>query len=205
MMLQPKGGEDTNEMFGKLLTGWQAVLDSNLDLCKPSNEPTSEPSSEPTSGPSTRCETAPERGRERRKLAEATSSNANLSDDIFSPYMLIPADSTYYHYDGGLTTPPCSEVVWWNLADKPVSLDPAQFHQLIELIINFVDADCQAGTFAGPAGSTSRPTVALNGRTVERFCPVGFVEEKIADADSAASFSLSTLVAAAFVGAAMLF
>jgi hypothetical protein len=182
MMFQPKGEEHTNEMFGELLTGWQALLDSNLDLCKPTTE---------TGG-----ETAA-RGGERRKLA--------LSDDIFSPYMLIPADSTYYHYDGGLTTPPCSEVVWWNLADKPVSLDPAQFHQLIELIINFVDADCQAGTFAGPAGSTSRPTVALNGRTVERFCPVGFVEEKIADADSAASFSLSTLVAAAFVGAAMLF
>jgi hypothetical protein len=42
--------------------------------------------------------------------------------------------------------------------------------------------------------------VALNGRTVERVCPVDFVEEKIAeDGDSAATFSLSTLVGVAFV------
>ena len=185
MMIQP-GGEENNAMFGELLTGWQALLDSNLDLCETTS--------------------AARQGEERRKLAEeTTSSNANLSSEIFSPYMLIPEGSTYYHYDGGLTTPPCSEVVWWNLADKPVSLDPAQFLQLIEIIINYVDAKCGAGTFAGPAGSTARPTVALNGRTVDRFCPVGFVEEKVDDS-SAATFSLSTLlVGAAFVGTAIFF
>jgi hypothetical protein len=175
MMIQPDG-EEENTKFGDLLTGWQALLDSNLDLC---NTTTVEAS----------------QGGEQRKLAET---------DVFSPYMLIPEGSAYYHYDGGLTTPPCSEVVWWNIADKPVSLDPAQFHQLIELIINYVDTECHTGTYAGPVGSTSRPTVALNGRTVDRVCPVGFEEEKEDDA-AASTFSLSTLVGAAFVGAAMLF
>jgi hypothetical protein len=187
MMIEP-GSEENNVMFGKLLDGWQALLDSNLDLCESTIA-------------------ARQGGGRRRKLAEeTTSSTRNLSSEIFSPYMLIPEGSTYYHYDGGLTTPPCSEVVWWNLVDKPVTLDPAQFLQLMEIIINYVAADCLPGTFAGPAGSTSRPTVALNGRTVDRFCPVGFVEEKVDDS-SAATFSLSTLLvgAAFFVGAAMLF
>jgi carbonic anhydrase len=183
MMIQPDGEED-NEFFGEILTGWQELLDSNLDLCEISAS-------------------AARQGGERRKLTETNSSNANLSNEIFSPYMLIPEGSAYYHYDGGLTTPPCSEVVWWNIADKPISLDPAQFHQLIEEIIKFVNADCHAGTFAGPAGLTARPTVALNGRTVDRVCPIGFEEEL--DDDAAATFSLSTLVGAAFVGAAVLF
>jgi hypothetical protein len=175
MMIQPDDEED-NAMFDELLTGWQALLDSNLDLCKTTTE-------------------GRPRDRERRKLAET---------DVFSPYMLIPEGSAYYHYDGGLTTPPCSEVVWWNIADKPVSLDPAQFHQLIDLILNYDDAECHAGTYAGPAGSTARPAVALNaGRTVDRVCPVGYKEK---EDDAAATFSFSTLVGAAFVvGAAMLF
>jgi carbonic anhydrase len=174
MMIQPNG-EEAIEDVGHLLDGWQALLDDNLDFCEI---------------------TATTRDGERRKLQEH-------ADEKFSPYTLIPEDSAYYHYDGGLTTPPCSEVVTWNLADKPITLNPAQFHQLIELIINFVDAECHDATFAGPAGSTSRPTQALNGRTVDRICAVGFVDEEVGD--SAATFSLSTLVGAAFVGAAMLF
>ena len=162
-MIQP-GGEENNAMFGELLTGWQALLDSNLDLCETT--------------------TAARQGGERRKLAEeTTSSTANLSSDIFSPYMLIPEGSTYYFYDGGLTTPPCSEVVWWNLADKSVNLNPAQFLQLIQLIIGFFEAEppCSLGSFAGPAGSTARPPVALNDRIVDRICPVGFAEDSSED------------------------
>jgi hypothetical protein len=176
MMIQPDG-EEQMDSVANLLDGWQALLDYNLDSCETT-------------------------ATAKRKL-ETNATGAVLPDEQFSPYMLIPEGSAYYHYDGGLTTPPCSEVVWWNLADKPISLDPAQFHQLIELIIKFVDAECHDATFAGPAGSTSRPTVALNGRTVDRICPVGFVEEDMND--SASTFSLSTLVGAAFVGAAMLF
>jgi hypothetical protein len=110
--------------------------------------------------------------------------------------MLIPEGSTYYHYDGGLTTPPCSEVVWWNLADKPVSITPAQYSQLVQQILYYTDVDtCEHGTNAGKAGSTSRPTQPLNGRSVERICPnKGFVmEETTAPTTSAAPSSAPTV------------
>jgi hypothetical protein len=94
---------------------------------------------------------------------------------MFSPYNLLPDGATFYFYDGGLTTPPCSEVVWWNVADKPILITPAQYSQLITLILNYIDpSNCQLGTFAGPAGSTSRPVQELHGRTVKRICPAGF-------------------------------
>jgi carbonic anhydrase len=106
-----------------------------------------------------------------------------------------------YHYDGGLTTPPCSEVVWWNLADKPVSITPKQYSQLAEQILEYTSTEtCEHGTNAGPAGSTGRPVQPLNGRYVERICPKGFVMEETSDAAS-----VSVLGAAALAGAALLF
>jgi hypothetical protein len=127
-----------------------------------------------------------------------------LSDELFSTHMLIPDGAAYYHCDGGLTTPPCYEVVWWNLADKPVSVSIGKYEQLVDQIINFISTvTCTAGTFAGPATSSSRLTVALNGRTVDCICPVAFEED---EEDSSVSFaSISAVTAAAIAGAALFF
>jgi hypothetical protein len=118
--------------------------------------------------------------------------------------MLIPECATFYHYDGGLTTPPCSEVVWWNLADKPVSITPSQYSQLLHHILEYTKiATCEHGTSAGTAGSTGRPTQPLNGHYVEKICPKGFIMEETPSASAAAC--MSVLGAAALAGAAILF
>lgn len=39
---------------------------------------------------------------------------------------LLPAERTYYRYNGSLTTPPCSEGVQWLLMNTPVELSEAQ-------------------------------------------------------------------------------
>lgn len=47
---------------------------------------------------------------------------------------LLPAERTYYRYNGSLTTPPCSEGVQWLLMNTPVELGSAQvsaFQQII--------------------------------------------------------------------------
>lgn len=176
MMIDPSA-ETMNEVFQQLLDGWAFEMDSNQDQC------------------------AISRGGD-RKLEEKNTSRRLASDGPFSPYMLIPRGSSYYHYDGGLTTPPCSEVVWWNLADTPVSITPAQYQQLTDQILNYTDlAKCEPGTAAGPAGSTSRPPQPLNGRYVERICPVGFDDGE----SSSSTISMAAMGAAAVAGAAMLF
>jgi hypothetical protein len=98
-----------------------------------------------------------------------------------------------------------SEVVWWNLADTPVSITPAQYNTLVFLITDYLDpATCALGTNAGPAGSTSRPTQPLNGRTVERICPVGFMDDTEDSDDSGADIlPLTAMGAAAMAGAAL--
>ncbi|MCB0355438.1 MAG: carbonic anhydrase family protein, partial [Bdellovibrionales bacterium] len=54
-----------------------------------------------------------------RKVASTTS---------FNPANLLPAIKTYYHYDGSLTTPPCSENVNWNVLNTPVELSREQIN-----------------------------------------------------------------------------
>jgi carbonic anhydrase len=139
-------GDEENEMFSALLKGWQPIYDANIANC--ANE-----------------------------TSRRAEQERELESQIFAPYQLIPDGATFYHYDGGLTTPPCSEVVWWNLADKAVSVTPGQYHELAELVLGYTDpVTCELGSNAGSFGTTSRPVQPLNGRTVERICPVGFEE-----------------------------
>jgi carbonic anhydrase len=47
---------------------------------------------------------------------------------------LLPADRDYYRFNGSLTTPPCSEGVWWLVMKKPASVSKAQVGQFAKTI-----------------------------------------------------------------------
>ncbi|WP_218689734.1 carbonic anhydrase [Psychrobacter sp. BF1] len=55
-----------------------------------------------------------------------TAHNVNLS-------ALIPAMPTFYHYDGSLTTPPCSEQVQWYVTKQPLELAGDQLAIMTDL------------------------------------------------------------------------
>lgn len=55
-----------------------------------------------------------------------TANNVNLA-------ALIPQAPTFYHYDGSLTTPPCSEQVQWYVTKQPISLANDQFAIMYDL------------------------------------------------------------------------
>jgi carbonic anhydrase len=97
---------------------------------------------------------------------------ASPADVAFDVYSLLDSNTGYYHYDGGLTTPPCSEVVWWNLADTHVNVSPMQFNRFVNMVVGAMNKDtCQLKTVADPdTYSTSRPPVALGDRTLQRVC-----------------------------------
>jgi carbonic anhydrase len=45
------------------------------------------------------------------------------ADPAIDPNHLLPTQRTYFHYEGSLTTPPCSETVDWIVLTHPVEVD----------------------------------------------------------------------------------
>lgn len=45
------------------------------------------------------------------------------ANPAIDPNRLLPAERTYFHYEGSLTTPPCSETVDWIVLTHPVEVD----------------------------------------------------------------------------------
>ena len=149
---------DNHEAFESLLGGWATIADNATATCLAAETTLTTSNLTSTSRSSS--------GRKHRQLASS-----------FNAYDLIPQGSTFYHYDGGLTTPPCSEVVWWNLADTPVSISVSQYNRLTQYILGYRDpVTCEYATVASSSGSTSRPIQALNGRVVQHICPSSFAD-----------------------------
>jgi carbonic anhydrase len=108
------------------------------------------------------------------EIAAANPKSPGSDNDVH-PYKLVEGN-TFYHYDGGLTTPLCDEIVWWNLADTVMDISVRQFNDLADMILNTHvvkedDWQCKKITVANKAGSTSRPVQQLNGRKIDRICP----------------------------------
>ena len=143
--------------FSDLLTEWEKVATATAVACK--------------TGIGVSNSTAQQGG---RKLSLGSERKLARS---FNPYELLPAGATMYTYQGSLTTPPCSEVVFWNVVDTPVSISPREFLRLVTLIIDYVDLDtCQKASVAADSGFTGRPVQNINGRPINRICPIDFVD-----------------------------
>lgn len=63
---------------------------------------------------------------------------------------LLPPDRSHFVYAGSLTTPPCSEGVYWIVMKQPVTMSIEQVEQLKQAI----------------GFANNRPVQALNGRTI---------------------------------------
>lgn len=65
--------------------------------------------------------------------AESVKNDAGKSNDIksgFAPIELLPNDrSTYFRYEGSLTTPSCDEAVIWTVLDKSIPFSITQIER----------------------------------------------------------------------------
>lgn len=112
-----------------------------------------------------------------RKLSTEADEGARKLARSFNPYELLPAGATMYTYQGSLTTPPCLEIVFWNVVDTAVSISPREFLRLTTLIIDYVNPQtCEKATVAADSGFTGRPVQNINGRPINRICPTDFVD-----------------------------
>lgn len=55
---------------------------------------------------------------------------------VEDPRTLLPADRSVFHYQGSLTTPPCSEIVSWNVLQTPIQVSDESLARLTELSNN---------------------------------------------------------------------
>lgn len=55
------------------------------------------------------------------------------ADPAVDPNYLLPAQRTYYHYEGSLTTPPCSETVDWIVLAHPIEVDETDIARFAKL------------------------------------------------------------------------
>ncbi|MEM7589216.1 MAG: carbonic anhydrase family protein [Myxococcota bacterium] len=69
---------------------------------------------------------------------------------------LLPQKQGYFHYQGSLTTPPCTQDVQWYVMTEPVMADQLQIAKLLQSI---------------GGKPNNRPVQPLNGRTVWRRLP----------------------------------
>jgi carbonic anhydrase len=79
-------------------------------------------------------------------------------ENMADPYALLPENPTFYMYGGGLTTPPCTEVVMWNFLSDYVPVSVSQADTITQLVLGYLDSQCKLGTVADPkTAGTSRP------------------------------------------------
>lgn len=95
---------------------------------------------------------------------------SGVMHNFYEKIQLTP-DAGIYSYRGGLTTPPCTEIVNWNLFDKPMLISPGQMDRLYDLILCFTEVTtCKHATIANEFGYTNRPPQPLHDRTIIHRC-----------------------------------
>jgi carbonic anhydrase len=170
MFLEPSSIDATN-VFDVLIPGLKSVMEATDKKCS-TNVTISDNSTD--------------------IAVESAGTRSLQTSSVYNPYAKIPANATMYYYSGGLTTPPCSEIVSWNVVDTPISLSIIEYNAIIEFIFGYRNPEtCELASVYSPSGFTSRPVQPLNGRTIQHFCPTG--TESRFDEDASAPASSPTM------------
>ena len=75
-------------------------------------------------------------------------------------------------YKGGLTTPPCTENVYWNIDLQPRTISINQAANMTTIIDCHVETvNCTLASAASEFGFTRRPPQAINNRPILHYCP----------------------------------
>lgn len=99
---------------------------------------------------------------------------STATPNLYTDLITHKGDYGSFTYKGGLTTPPCTQIVNWNLMDEPIKISAGQLQRLQRLIWCYVEKDptCNHATSANVAGSTSRPPLPITSeRKVIHRCP----------------------------------
>jgi carbonic anhydrase len=82
-------------------------------------------------------------------LPKKTAKQKIYSALSVNPAYFIPANTEFYKYSGSLTTPPCTEGVYWMVFKQPITASAEQIQQMNEVM-----------------GENARPVNPVNSRTI---------------------------------------
>lgn len=69
-------------------------------------------------------------------VSNAVGKTTALMGTKIIPYRFLPKNhTTYYHYDGSLTTPGCQEIVMWYILAEKLTLSEQQVNLFFDFII----------------------------------------------------------------------
>jgi carbonic anhydrase len=109
--------------------------------------------------------------RKKRQLRRVEDESVDEDDSYFNIYGLLRPQTSFYQYTGSLTTPPCSEVVDWNVASLRQTISVSQFTELMDKLYDAIDPEnCEPFSILNTYGSSSRPPQPLNGREIRHIC-----------------------------------
>eukprot|EP00301_Raphidiophrys_heterophryoidea_P005912 c12430_g1_i2.p2 GENE.c12430_g1_i2~~c12430_g1_i2.p2 ORF type:complete len:137 (+),score=18.87 c12430_g1_i2:552-962(+) len=104
--------------------------------------------------------------------------------ESFSPYDFIPLNSTFFHYTGSTTTPPCRSDVKWFLRTSPVIISQEQLDKFRE---GLKEMPQTREAVHNNIPYNNRPIQSLGSRTVKRV--------HLSSSSSTVSFVLSLSLA----------
>lgn len=84
-----------------------------------------------------------------KRLPKEVGKEQLYEDFKLNPVNFLPANTEFYKYSGSLTTPPCSEGVYWMVFKHPLEASARQIRQMNELM-----------------GDNARPVQPLNARSL---------------------------------------
>jgi carbonic anhydrase len=84
-----------------------------------------------------------------RSMPREPGKDETVTSDTINAMALLPADRSYFRYNGSLTTPPCSEGVRWMVLRTPVQVSAAQ----VELFLSTIQEN-------------ARPVQPINARVI---------------------------------------
>ncbi|XP_049304909.1 carbonic anhydrase [Bactrocera dorsalis] len=89
--------------------------------------------------------------------------------DACDPSKLLPTTTSYWTYEGSLTTPPCSESVIWIVFKTPIEVSRDQLDAMRNLNCYDVKDECPCNELNGKVINNFRPPLPLGNRVLREI------------------------------------
>ena len=164
----------SNPLIQKMLNGWRTVFWDTFDFC---NE--HEVGSEIFNVNSVleskqrllQCSILDDEASANTLIPRGQDFQNDIIPNFVSIGSLINNVYNLHTYEGGLTTPPCTENVYWNVVEQVQPLSKNEFTEMMNLLLCFKErSTCKYSSVASEFGYTKRPPQLLNDREIVHRC-----------------------------------